>query len=885
MANMTERELVLADNEQALIQDTTKGHVNVYVGPHKASLSETDRPVSYNASNGTFEQCSLAESKKRFTVANESSYVVLQNPTDDTNSDRPSTGNNSSKKLMIGRKINIPGPVQFPLWPGQSAQVVQGHQLRTNQYLIARVYNDKAAEENWEKTILKTEGSKDTDPQTDPQNPKQKNKSEDSNKSIAQVLERPKSLAIGTLFIIPGDRVSYYVPPTGIEVLPDNDGSYVREAVTLERLEYCVLLDENGDKRFVTGPKVVFPKPTEVFVEENGSNVFRALELNHLMGLHIKVIADYKEGETEFKTGQELFITGKDENTTTVYYPRAEHAIIRYGNQQIYYAVTIPKGEARYVLNRTSGEITLVKGPTMFLPDPRKEVIVKRILSSALTQLLYPGNNEAVNYNASLETQMKNKYGQDAPDYMDAMEEGLIGSSMQKGVSFSAAMTADMGQEQMRYMPSPRVAGKKAQAAFVGAGVSRRSTYTEPRTLTLETKYQGAVAINIWNGYAVMIVDKSGNRRVELGPKTVLLEYDEVPEILELSTGKPKTTDNLLRTVYLRTKANKISDIVDVETKDYVHVSVKLSYRVNFEGEDHQMWFECENYVKFLCDHMRSLLKNRIHRLGIREFHENATDLIREIALGIAEEGKTRPGKLFEENNMRIYDVEVLEVKIGDATIARLLVDEQHRTVQQEIDLQNKRRELELTQEREQINTKILEARETSRAKEHEFQVLDLERGFSIKKKQADQESTIKKSEVEFQKSLQVLFDEIQKAEVTRTEAKAVVEHSIEEKRVKLALEQVEAEAKALKQKGEAISPQLIAALQQFSDAHVMANLSEAVSPIAMIQRTGIMDILAQLFEGSGIGQGVVSGATQAALLRKAQTTRNGSEEVISPKK
>lgn len=878
MANMTERELVLADNEQALIQDTTKGHVNVYVGPHKASLSETDRPVFYNASNGTFEQCTLAESKKRFTVANESSYVVLQNPTDDTNSERPSTGNNSSKKLMIGRKINIPGPVQFPLWPGQSAQVLQGHQLRTNQYLIARVYNDKAAEENWEKTILKTEGSKESDTQTDSQNPKQKNKFEDSNKSIAQVLERPKSLAIGTLFIIPGDRVSYYVPPTGIEVLPDNDGNYVREAVTLERLEYCVLLDENGDKRFVTGPKVVFPKPTEVFVEENGSNVFRALELNHLMGLHIKVIADYKEGETEFKTGQELFITGKDENTTTVYYPRAEHAIIRYGNQQIYYAVTIPKGEARYVLNRTSGEITLVKGPTMFLPDPRKQVIVKRILSSNLTQLLYPGNNEAINYNVSLETQMKNKYGEDAPDYMDAIEEGIIGSSVQRGVTFSAALTADLGQEQMRYMPSPRVAGKKAKAAFVGSDVSRRSTYTEPRTLTLETKYQGAVAINIWNGYAVMIVDKSGNRRVELGPKTVLLEYDEVPEILELSTGKPKNTDNLLRTVYLRTKANKISDIINVETKDYVNVSVKLSYRVNFEGNDHQMWFECENYVKFLCDHMRSLLKNRIHRLVIREFHENATDIIREIVLGLPEEGKARPGKLFEENNMRIYDVEVLEVKIGDTTIARLLVDEQHKAVQQEIDLQNKRRELELTQEREQINTKILEARETSRAKEHQLQMLDIERNFSVKKKQADQESIIKKSEVEFQKSLQVLFDEIQKAEVNRTQVKATLEHSIEEKRVKLALEQVESEAKALKQKGEAISPQLIAALQQFSDAHVMSNLSEAVSPIAMIQKTGIMDILAQLFEGSGIGQGVVSGATQAALIRKTQSVKNESE-------
>jgi major vault protein len=46
-------------------------------------------------------------------------------------------------------------------------------------------------------------------------------------------------------------------------VVPDAAGVYVREAVTLERLEYCILLDEDGNKRFVQGPAVVFPEPTE----------------------------------------------------------------------------------------------------------------------------------------------------------------------------------------------------------------------------------------------------------------------------------------------------------------------------------------------------------------------------------------------------------------------------------------------------------------------------------------------------------------------------------------------------------------------------------------------------------------------------------------------
>ena len=37
--------------------------------------------------------------------------------------------------------------------------------------------------------------------------------------------------------------------------------------------------------------------------------------------------------------------------------------------------VAIPAGEGRYCLDRQSGQIRLVRGPTMFLPDPRNEVI------------------------------------------------------------------------------------------------------------------------------------------------------------------------------------------------------------------------------------------------------------------------------------------------------------------------------------------------------------------------------------------------------------------------------------------------------------------------------------------------------------------------------
>ena len=75
-----------------------------------------------------------------------------------------------------------------------------------------------------------------------------------------------------------------------------------------------------------------------------------------------------------------------------IYYPRPEHAIINYDEKILHHAIAIPKGEGRYVMNRLTGEITTVKGPAMFLPDPRTQVIVKRKLSDRQCNLWFPGN-------------------------------------------------------------------------------------------------------------------------------------------------------------------------------------------------------------------------------------------------------------------------------------------------------------------------------------------------------------------------------------------------------------------------------------------------------------------------------------------------------------
>jgi major vault protein len=48
----------------------------------------------------------------------------------------------------------VPGPATFALWPGQAAEVVEGHHLRSNQYLLVRVYNEDEARKNWSKAVV-----------------------------------------------------------------------------------------------------------------------------------------------------------------------------------------------------------------------------------------------------------------------------------------------------------------------------------------------------------------------------------------------------------------------------------------------------------------------------------------------------------------------------------------------------------------------------------------------------------------------------------------------------------------------------------------------------------------------------------------------------------
>lgn len=707
--------------------------------------------------------------------------------------------------------------------------------MRSNQFLLVRVYDEDAAKENWSKAVIKgREGDETAIPVTLP------------------------DLTIGKLLVIKGTDVSFYIPPTGVEVVADN-GSYVRDAVTLENLEYAILLDEDGNKSFKYGPDVVFPMPTQTFVEKDGQKKFRVVELNGISGIYVKVIQDYVDNGKKVEAGTELWITGSEQS---IYYPRPEHAIIKYGDQAIYYAVTIPKGEGRYVLNRNTGEIDLVRGPAMLLPDPRTHVIARRVLPEKAVGLWFPGNIGALAYNKQLSDMAALETGKGGADIVSEQAYKNITSRRTKGGTSSINMSTASGAAINRYdldsLSGYTIDGPTEN--IVGEDFNRKQKFTQPRTVTLDAKYDGAVRIDVWTGYAVLVKSATGDRRVVVGPDTVLLEYDETLETFELSKGNPKSADAVVRDVYLRVKNNKISDTIFVETNDMCNITLQLSYRVNFDGEP-EKWFDVENYVQFLVDHMRSLLKNLIRQYDVKSFYGNPTAIIRDAILGASVDGN-RKGRVFEENGMHIYDAEVLSVVLDDQGIEESLIRAQQDAIKSALLITSKEQELERVRKSEEIQREIdTEVASTALTKidltlkksaaEHLGSMQKLSekvklREEELKRQKEEQEAISLINEVELARSLR-----LSETEVANQKMKDDLKLQYKKALTDLELAMTQADVEAVKEKMQSLQPGLVEALQVLGNTELATKIADSMSWSRMIGGENPGDILQKLLAGS----------------------------------
>lgn len=835
-------ELILSDGEYAYTQDTASGIIKVHSGPLVINVTGQEIPVVYNAENRRFARVALEQSRRQSPLAPQGFYCVLWNPAE--TSQQPEVKSKSvSPELSMGQRVNIPGPCTFPLWPRQAAKVIEGHHLRSNQYLLVRIYDEEAARAHWGSAVIKPAAGA------------------DGEEPLVEVTgEVPRDLSVGKLFVIRGTEVSFYIPPTGVEVVEADADRYVREAVTLERLEYAILIDENGNKRYERGPSVVFPRPTEHFYEEQVRErrvrVFRPIELNAIQGIHVKVIADYNDETTgkRHTEGEELFITGKD---TPIYFPRQEHSLVSYDGRSKHFATAVPAGEARYVMERQSGQIRMIAGPTMLLPNPCHEVIVRRALNERQCCLWYPGNDDARAYNQRLR-----ELASRAPTTRTgAISEGQVRRTRQSGGHKKKGMKLEHNtamESSQTHVDVP---------AIMADEFSRGSTFTEPRTLTLHTRFAGVPTLDIWTGYAVMIVNKRGERRVEIGPRNVILEYDEDLEVLTLSRGCPKTPDKTTQTVYLRMRHNNVSDRFQATTLDHVRVTVSLTLRVDFEGEDPKRWFSVENYVQAVCDRARAVIKARVRQEAIEALYPRAEDVLRGALLGEPDPNTgQRQGLVFEDFGARVVDVDIQSVAVEDERVASLLDQAQQQAVQSGLRLATAQRQLEIEKHLEAIARERAAAQAETARHQAELEGERIQRDLSLALSTLTAETREHSERLNVQLARDAVANAGHDASLARKEKNADFERRIEQATQQLRVALLDAETQATVQRLGAAQEGFSEALLALGNQDTLVKVAEALSVQQLLGGRSLPEVLGKVFESTPLEDVLQKVQRRAAL-------------------
>jgi regulator of protease activity HflC (stomatin/prohibitin superfamily) len=664
-----ERDILIAPNEYAYVQDLTKGDIVLYVGPTKISLSNTERIVELRAERFVPVRADDASfGVSAFVTATSSQYIVLENPVAPGKDARPIRGSNAAVELQVGRKVVVPGPAQFPLWPGQRARVIDGHPLREDEYLVVRYY-DRV----------------DDDPHP-----------------------------IGAEIVVRGSDVSFYVPRTGLEVVPaeiiGGNCLYVRKATR-------------------------FPRPG---------------------GLHVRVTkplvapADHALPEGTYAAGTDVFLADRD----GYFFPDEHVEVIG-----LVQPIPIAEKEGIYVRARATGRIATITGPANYLVDPTREELIPR----------------------ALDAERMRRYG-------------------------------------------------------------------------LERHAMRAVAVYVPPSFAVLVTGKT-RRDVVKGPETRILDFDEELEVLHLSTGRPKSDKTTRATCFLQVEGNKVSDVVRVQTRDHVEIEIALSYRVSFVGDDREKWFRVKDYVGLLCDHAGSILRAAARTTSIDEFQRDATELLRTAMLGerrpgaddeakrddrAPPHGGKRPGRLFEENGMWVYDVEVLDVNILDADVKKLLENAQRAAIVSDV----KRRDEERRLAEERLKAEVDQAIGAAQTEALAQSILLDEAHANVARKR-----TAATIEVERLGKVGRAEADAQAANIVReAEARAKERDAEIEKRV------TEARVAAFEREMAALAPELVATLRTLGHQKLAAELSKNVGPLSVLGGGSVTEIVERMLGSLPVG-------------------------------
>ncbi|HYX21149.1 MAG TPA: hypothetical protein VFA98_09935, partial [Thermoanaerobaculia bacterium] len=249
-------------------------------------------------------------------------------------------------------------------------------------------------------------------------------------------------------------------------------------------------------------------------------------------------------------------------------------------------------------------------------------------------------------------------------------------------------------------------------------------------------------------------------------------------------------------------------------------------------------------------------LKASCKKLGVEEFYRSAIEHVRDSVIGQKpEDGGARPGTSFAENGMRVYDVEVLEVKFLDPSVEQLLVKAQRESITQALEIGAQRRSLDFTRESSSISQEIEHTKASTK-----FALLAIREQEIERQLHHDVAAVQAKvvSEAEMHKATlarEGALGEAQKLTLARERATADQSIALDKERQAMRLADLEAEVTAIVKKAGAIQPGLIEAIGAFGERALIEKLTASMSPLAILGGESVTDVVKRLLEGTKLAQ------------------------------
>lgn len=900
------RKIPVTERQFLWVQDDDKGEVILHVGPTMVSPTAADRVVLDDGQSGFVE--SPTSQPQRMVELSDSQYAVLFNPLSDRLPDEPSNGRfrpgrNESRSLMNGTRHMIPGPCSFYLRPGQRVEVRDAHELASNQYLVVKVYGE--VDQNAPYFQITARSAAITTATAEDVN------SESGSQALSKV--EPVKLTRGQLIVIRGLDTQFYIPPTGVDVVPDlsvdSRGTQLTSdaarkilasmpvaqnaAAASSNMSNVIVqeqrsegqnrrlsnVDQSARHRQAVQRAPSTPPPQQNEREETEisdsemqlllSNEFhrQALEREVRKARLVRqaVVLGEKEfcvildadGKRQIKVGPARVFPGPYDSFMT---EGSDH--------RIYYAFELLPQRAlwlRFIAPITKDKLVqkLPRGVELETKDyqPGDELIL-----TGVNSFFFPFNEIEILHPLTGQPHVGNNHS-------DVFIEA-IGIDQKSGIYVRDLSTGEVRlvRGKQSYLVDPR---KEVQItrSMPADDWNLWIAHNEPHKQTshnITTPW--AISVTVPHNTAVLTASADGQRVIE-GPCVALLEYDEKLVPMSLSTGTPKSDRNLIRTCYLRTTGNRVSDVVQIETADFVRIDIKVSYQVNFANTHRDRWFNHENYIQVLCEHLRSLVRSRCRQMALIELWSNIPSLLRDIILGERTE-KGRTGRLFEENGMHVFEVEVLESEILDDDIAELLSQVQRESVSLQIGDRQSSEQLRSEQLRHKLEQDRLQMRREAHEQKAQLDavVRGLEHDANLTELRNREAANREAAELEAKRELAALSSKLdrtklryeadlaqqQREVITRVEG-ARLQHQ-EEQAFRLAvsaieLELIRAQSAATVAERQAVQPALVEALTALGDKMVLSEAAQNMNLISLFKGKDVGNLLNDVLGGTKLGR------------------------------